>query len=391
MNSSIRIFWGVCILALSSCSTNSSLRNAVTNRPYDLAAKPLRVEATAFSQQGTTTLYLRINRSQLLYTRETPSSPFTSEVSISIDTLTFLSNDTLKTDSPQWMNLEFNFPSLNSNEYFSFELQDINRNVSERLYVEPNEYLVWDVESDKAINPTNVEIGTKILIQSPGVESWEVYKAHPPKTLPSPPFSGSKNPIDTVVARPFAFSNGNWVVTDGCQFFFNDKTKRSIVINGRKSDFPKSINVEDLLESTRYIATRNEYSKLMNAEHPKKSLDEFWLKCGGSFSKSRRLIEIYYDRVEEANTFFSGLQEGWRTDRGMIHIVMGVPDKVRSTSFSEVWTYGEEDTPNFIAFIFEKREHVLDDNHFILIRGVTYKNNWDRVVTSWRNGRVQGD
>ena len=146
MNSSIRIFWGVCILALSSCSTNSSLRNAVTNRPYDLAAKPLRVEATAFSQQGTTPLYLRINRSQLLYTRETPSSPFTSEVSISIDTLTFLSNDTLKTDSPQWMNLEFNFPSLNSNEYFSFELQDLNRNVSERLYVEPNEYLVWDVE-----------------------------------------------------------------------------------------------------------------------------------------------------------------------------------------------------------------------------------------------------
>ena len=137
--------------------------------------------------------------------------------------------------------------------------------------------------------------------------------------------------------------------------------------------------------------TKNEYSKLMNAEHPKKALDEFWLKCGGSYSKSRRLIEIYYDRVEEANTFFSGLQEGWRTDRGMIHIVMGVPDKVRRNRFSEVWTYGEEDTPSFIAFIFEKREHVLDDNHFILIRGVSYKNNWDRVVTSWRNGRVQGD
>ena len=72
------------------------------------------------------------------------------------------------------------------------------------------------------------------------------------------------------------------------------------------------------------------------------ALDEFWLKCGGNENKAKRLISTYYDRVEEANTFFSGMQEGWRTDRGMVHIVMGVPDMIRRFSWREVWIYGDE-------------------------------------------------
>ena len=153
---------------------------------------------------------------------------------------------------------------------------------------------------------------------------------------PSPPFTRSKNPLDTVIARPLAFSDGSWVVTDGCQLFFDSKTNKSFVINGRRPDFPKSINIEDLLESTRYIATRDEYSRLLSADHPKLALDQFWLNCGETPDNSRKLIDIYYDRVEEANTFFSGIQEGWRTDRGMVHIVMGVPDKVRSLSLIHI-------------------------------------------------------
>ena len=381
----------VCLFALSSCSINSGLNNVVSNRPYELGAKPLRAEATAFTQQGSTTLYLRINREQLLYTRDTPSSPFNSEFSITLDTLSFHANDTLETDSPQWIDLELNFTMAFSGEFIAVDIEDLNRNVSERLYVEQKEYLVWDVDLNKSVDPSSVEIGTTLMIHSPGVDSWEVYKAHPPKSLPAPPFSACKNPLDTVVARPFAISDGIWVVTDGCQFFFNNKTQRSFVINGRGADFPKSINVEDLLECTRYIATRDEYSKMIKAQHPKLALDQFWLKCGGSVDKSRKLIEIYFDRVEEANTFFSGMQEGWRTDRGMVHIVMGVPDKIRTNRWSEVWIYGEEDTPNCLIYVFDHRNHSLDDNIFILDRKVMYRNTWDRVVTSWRNGRIHGD
>ena len=217
----------VCLFALSSCSINSGLNNVVSNRPYELGAKPLRAEATAFTQQGSTTLYLRINREQLLYTRDTPSSPFNSEFSITLDTLSFHANDTLETDSPQWIDLELNFTMAFSGEFIAVDIEDLNRNVSERLYVEQKEYLVWDVDLNKSVDPSSVEIGTTLMIHSPGVDSWEVYKAHPPKSLPAPPFSACKNPLDTVVARPFAISDGSWVVTDGCQFFFNNN-RRSV-------------------------------------------------------------------------------------------------------------------------------------------------------------------
>lgn len=383
----------VCLLVLSvtSCSINSGLSNIVTNRPYDLGAKPLQAEAIAFTQDDLTTIYLRINRQQLLYTRDTPSSPFTSDFSVSVDTLIFNFNDTLESDSNQWIDLELDFQHYANNSHISIELSDLNRNVSERMYLKDRDYLVWDINSNRSVKPNNVEIGTTIMIHSPGVDSWEVYRAHPPKNLPAPPFAGSKSPLDTVVARPFAMSDGSWVVLDGCQFFYNNKTQRSFIVNGRRPDFPFSINVEDLLECTRYIATRDEYSKMMKAEHPKLALDQFWLKCGGSSDKAKKLIEIYYDRVEEANTFFSGMQEGWRTDRGMVHIVMGVPDKIRQNRWSEVWVYGEEDTPNCMIFLFNHREHRLDDNMYILDRSVMYRNSWDRVVTSWRNGRIHGD
>ncbi|MBM55326.1 MAG: hypothetical protein CMB32_02075 [Euryarchaeota archaeon] len=385
-------FWGLILSILTaSCSINSNINAIASNRPYDLATKPIRSEAIAFTQEGETTLYMRINRAQLLYTRETTTSPFTAEISITIDTLVVTKNDTLKTESPQWFDLKMEFPRVSNKGYFICDLEDLNRNVGERIRVIERDYLVWDVERNKAIDPSNVEIGTTLMIHSPGVSNWEVYRAIAPQNLPAAPFSNSRNPLDTVIARPFAYSDGSWVVTDGCQLFYDNKTNISFVINGRRADFPKSINVDDLIESTRYIATRDEYSRLLSAEHPKLALDQFWLKCGDSADKSRKLLEIYYDRVEEANTFFSGIQEGWKTDRGMVHIVLGVPDKVRSDGWREVWFYGDEGSPNCVIFVFDKRDNRLDDNVYVLQRDGLYRNTWERVVTSWRNGRIQGD
>ena len=82
------------------------------------------------------------------------------------------------------------------------------------------------------------------------------------------------------------------------------------------------------------------------------------------------------------------MQEGWRTDRGMVHIVMGVPDMIRRFSWREVWIYGDEGTSNCIIYIFNKRSHDLDDNIFILDRNIAYRGSWDRMVTAWRNGRI---
>ena len=95
--------------------------------------------------------------------------------------------------------------------------------------------------------------------------------------------------------------------------------------------------------------------------------------------------------MEEANLSFSGLQEGWRTDRGMIHIIYGVPYRVRRDYWTETWIYGEEGTTNTLTFRFKRKIHDLDNNRYKLERSITYRSSWDRMVTSWRNGRVQND
>ena len=63
-----------------------------------------------------------------------------------------------------------------------------------------------------ALYPDHLWDCVKLMIHSPGVTGWEVYIANAPKVLPSPPFSRSKNPLDTVVARPFAVSDDEWEV-----------------------------------------------------------------------------------------------------------------------------------------------------------------------------------
>ena len=382
-------------LFLSACSSTSSISIVSNNRPYELGSKPFHVESYTYVSNNETTLYLRINRDDLLYTRETADSPFISNFSVSIGEETHIKSDTLKTESPQWLNINFPVSSPTDKSYIIFEFADLNRKVSEKLYSEKRDYIIHiqedSSENTRVANPHNIEIGTKVDIESDGVQSWEVYLAEVPKKLPAPPFSGSRSPMDTVKARPFSISDGTWTVQPGCHFFYNSATNKTFIIHGRRSEFPKCINVKDLLECTRYIATRDEYNRLLNSAHPKLALDQFWLDCAGTPDKARNLIRIYYDRVEEANTFFSGLQEGWRTDRGMVHIVMGIPDRVRRDGWREVWLYGEEGNPNSITFVFNRRSHDLDGNIFILERNHMYRTSWDRMVTSWRNGRIHGD
>lgn len=382
-------------LFLSACSSTSSISIVSNNRPYELGSKPFHLESYTYVSNNETTLYLRINRDDLLYTRETADSPFISNFSVSIGEETHIKSDTLKTESPQWLNINFPVSSPTDKSYIIFEFADLNRKVSEKLYSEKRDYIIHiqedSSENTRVANPHNIEIGTKVDIESDGVQSWEVYLAEVPKKLPAPPFLGSRSPMDTVKARPFSISDGTWTVQPGCHFFYNSATNKTFIIHGRRSEFPKCINVEDLLECTRYIATRDEYNRLLNSAHPKLALDQFWLDCAGTPDKARNLIRIYYDRVEEANTFFSGLQEGWRTDRGMVHIVMGIPDRVRRDGWREVWLYGEEGNPNSITFVFNRRSHDLDRNIFILERNHMYRTSWDRMVTSWRNGRIHGD
>jgi len=88
---------------------------------------------------------------------------------------------------------------------------------------------------------------------------------------------------------------------------------------------------KEAVEQLRYIATDEEYKRLKEAEGEERR--EVWLE----FWKERdptpgtpanEMRTEYYRRIEYANTNFSVVSTGWRTDRGRVYVVYGPPDDI---------------------------------------------------------------
>lgn len=148
-------------------------------------------------------------------------------------------------------------------------------------------------------------------------------------------------------------------------------------------------DVEEMIRATRYIATRDEYRTMREARDLKKALDTFWMQFSGSAEEARNLIRTYYGRVHEANVHFSGLREGWRTDRGMVMVVFGHPDRTRRDRYGETWIYGEEGDINALIFRFSRRPAGDDFNVLELERYPGFRSPWEAMVSSWRRGKIR--
>jgi hypothetical protein len=96
------------------------------------------------------------------------------------------------------------------------------------------------------------------------------------------------------------------------------------------------------------------------------------------------MIKRYYNRVVDANVFFSSYHEGWKTDRGLIYIVFGPPRIVYYSDEAEEWIYGEEGHSNSIKFRFYRIENPFTDNDFILEKSAGYREKWYEAVNMWR-------
>lgn len=112
------------------------------------------------------------------------------------------------------------------------------------------------------------------------------------------------------------------------------------------SDFISDIG--EALKQMRYILTNEERARLKNAnwKEREKLFQEFWKKRDPTPSTLyNELMEEYYKRVKYANDRFSGFQPGWRTDMGMIYILLGPPDDIERTTMPrrsntyEIWYY----------------------------------------------------
>jgi GWxTD domain-containing protein len=148
--------------------------------------------------------------------------------------------------------------------------------------------------------------------------------------------------------------------------------------------FPKVTMHSLMCESLRYITSSKEFRILKSYDIPKLAVDSFWIVNSGRPDLATELIRKYYQRVETANRLYTSFTEGWKTDRGMIFIVMGKPSKVFRGFDQEVWIYGEYDDPRALKFYFNKAQNPFTDNDYVLARNQYYKSIWYQNVQLWR-------
>lgn len=150
-------------------------------------------------------------------------------------------------------------------------------------------------------------------------------------------------------------------------------------------DYPKYSKLENLVGPLTYVCTRQELERLKDARGEKRQFDRIILNMTGDTDRARNFMRNYFRRVEEANEFFASYKEGWKTDRGMVYIIFGVPDEVFKFEDREVWNY---DNGNFkVDFSFVRSPTLFDPGNFVLVRQKKYMLTWYEVIDLWRKSR----
>lgn len=151
---------------------------------------------------------------------------------------------------------------------------------------------------------------------------------------------------------------------------------------------PYVADAQGMVPPLRYITSMQEFDRISNAGNVRQAVERFWLDAAGDRERARAAIRAFYQRVESANRYFTAHVEGWRTDRGLVHIIFGTPTTIYRSARGETWIYGEESNLMSTTFTFLRRSSPFSDNDLVLERDPLLKGAWYRNVESWRNGRV---
>ncbi|RPI71945.1 MAG: GWxTD domain-containing protein [Ignavibacteriales bacterium] len=110
-------------------------------------------------------------------------------------------------------------------------------------------------------------------------------------------------------------------------------------------------DLDKAIDQLVYIATPTDLSSIEEAETQDEKIVrylDFWKqKDPTPNTEENELFNEYYRRISYANENFSHYIEGWRSDRGMVFIILGSPNNVDRHPFDleskpyEVWQYYE--------------------------------------------------
>ncbi|MFN0031100.1 MAG: GWxTD domain-containing protein [Flavobacteriales bacterium] len=403
----------------AACTFTSPTQSGSYKMLYDYQSSVLHPEFLLYHHQDdSSTLWFRIHTSELLYTRAAADAPFLSKFRLSCATYKQDGQllDTTGTtiidyahDGAGWLTGSVVLPVDTGLTNMVITCADLKRSTETISYLRSDKQSTYTAQN---YLPTDAHTGEPLFGSFAGenqvvrIESnrnaanndFYIGQYDQEIKLPPPPFSTSTPEMpdlskttdeiwDTDSASSYLF-----LASQGLYFISNDPLrKQGAVLQAANDFFPEVKSTDQLPAPLRYITTKTEFEDIRENYYPKKKVDDFWLECAGSKERARDLIGIYYNRVQEANYYFSSYTEGWRTDRGMIHIVFGNPARIVKQQTYETWIYGEEGQTTTLTFVFRKQEMANVNNVYVLNRDPAFKTYWEKQVTNWRNGRIYSE
>lgn len=182
--------------------------------------------------------------------------------------------------------------------------------------------------------------------------------------------------------------------------FMPDSGNNSEIIKAREFritpslSFPAVETVFDLRAPLQYLMTTREFNRLMEINDPnelKLAMDAFWLDNISNPQRARQVIELYYNRVEQANLQFSNFKDGWKTDMGFIYILFGPPLYVDRSLDRMVWRYSHSDVERVSNFTFVRpklNDQFFPFNHYVLQRRSDYHSVQYNRIQSWLSSHI---
>lgn len=147
--------------------------------------------------------------------------------------------------------------------------------------------------------------------------------------------------------------------------------------------YPKFSKIEDLIKPLIFICTQDEYAELQRSKGDKAKFDKVILDITRDKERASNFMKSYFRRVELANLYFISYKEGWKTDRGMIYLIFGLPDEVSVNDGSETWYYKISKS----RFTFVKSGSVYDPENYVLLRDKRFMEPWFSTIDLWRKSR----
>lgn len=415
------LFLSVLMLLLASCGGGNAFSRPDVGYLYDFKSLAPRPHYVVFHKHADTTrIFYRLNSDELLYQRAVKEENYKADFTIAYKLLkSFEEPKVLDSAVFEFTDVETNLNGKIIFGYFDvapengFEQQDFvldikitdnHRNLSFSNFVSlfrsgdqsAQHYLLCDTSGTPLFKnhlPTNVPFNLKQRNQSAQLYV-SYYKRNFPYALP--PYATPADetfeltPDTTFLINP----DSTLFLTQSGYYFFRRDTSlwEGFTLYSFYQQFPYIATNGLMVGPMRYITTKREYDALVSsAGDPKKlqeEINDFWLNRTGTIERSKQLLSAYYNRVEEANLLFSSFLEGWKTDRGILYIIYGPPDKVYRFSESEVWIYGEENSTLSYSFTFNKLNNPFTENDFQLNRNGSYRYGWGQAIEAWRNGKV---